>query len=173
MSTSTYPVLTICYLIRGEPGHEEVLMGEKAPTESAVKRGVAGRWIGSGGLLEPDIDPSPIACGIRETKKELDVLAEESHTSEMSRILVSKEGEEDIELRHLFMRRWRGTPRPDGREFLKIHWYPVSRTPENLCDVDRCVLPVLMSGRRLCGTLRLTRSGAFAGSRLQMVSSFE
>jgi hypothetical protein len=166
------PICTVGYLVRGMPGQEEILLGEKAATPKAVRRKIAGKLIGYGGDFEPSQDTSIRASFKRELAEESDIVVEISNLEVLAEILIKDETGDRLMLYYLFVREWQGEAQ-DKREITKPRWYPTRPLPNNILGADKLILPRLIHGQKLSGWVRYDKDMNVVDHDLKTVDSFD
>jgi len=170
-------ICTAGWPIRGKRDHEEILLGTKAATPKAVKRGIAGKLMPYGGDMEPEDNGSPVAGFTRE-------LFQESGDNE-SRLSVDPKDVEvvaKIEIRNLekpslilyllFAWNCKGNAK-STREIINPRYYPTRPLPENLLESDKLVLPRLLAGEKLEGWILYSGDMKLLEHHLKNVESIQ
>ena len=152
----TLPVCTVGYLVRGERGHEEIFLGEKAPTPKALKRGIAGKLIGYGGDYEPT-DTSLEQSFQRELSEESGFKAEISDIETCAKVLIKDEKGPRLTLCYILVRKWTGEAKLND-EIMNPKWYSAHPLPDNVLNADKLILPRILSGEKLEGYVEYDRN---------------
>lgn len=144
------PICTVGYLLRSVDGREEIHLGEKAATEKAVKRKIAGKLLGYGGDFEPDKDLTLEGSFARELGEESEFRVDPKTLEVAAKILIRDEKGDRLTLIYVLARHWTGQA-GENREFANAGWYSTNPLPENILGADKLILPRILAGQKLEG----------------------
>ena len=134
---------TLCFLIKGNPSPEQVLLAMK-------KRGFgAGKWNGVGGKIDPGKgDEGIMDAAVRETKEEIGVAIKGLDKAAVLnfRFPYKKEWDQDV---YVFIAKdWEGEPAES--EEMRPKWFRTEDIPfEKMWDDDKHWLPKVLAGEKL------------------------
>lgn len=168
---SNLPRSTICYFLRGPKGDEEIFLGEKVATPKAVRRRIAGRLMSYGGDVEQS-DTSIKASLIRELGEESGFSVNEKDLEITAEILIRDENGPRLILYYLFTRTWTGSP-THFKDILDPRWFSTQPLPENILDADKLVLPILLGGKKIKGSLTYDENMRVVATDFKFVQSIE
>ncbi len=167
---ATLPICTVGYLLRTMNGSEEIHLGEKAATDKAVKRKIAGKLIGYGGDFEPDKDLSIKESFARELSEESGFSAMPHMLDVAAKVLVRHEKGDRLTLYYVLARHWSGSA-GESREFARSGWFPTKRLPDNVLGADKIILPRILAGLKLEGWVEYDKDMNVVAHELKEVAS--
>jgi 8-oxo-dGTP pyrophosphatase MutT (NUDIX family) len=145
---NTEPTKTIVgnliYLIRKGPQGPEILLPVKAPTEKALRRGLANKRNSYGGGLE-DSDTSHLSSVLRELFEEGGIVLPNSEVQEAA-IITFHNNWGDYEC-HFFISYIVDEVSPkESREMINPQWFPVDDPPyHDMMEGDTLILPRIIA----------------------------
>ncbi|HEU0080568.1 MAG TPA: hypothetical protein VFQ72_00885 [Candidatus Paceibacterota bacterium] len=166
------PICTVGYLLRQMDGRKEIHLGLKAATEKAVRRKIAGKLLGYGGDFEPHVDLTIKESFLRELRAESGFDADPRDVETMAKVLILDETGPRLWLYWLLARRWTGRATAN-REFDSYGWYPTDPLPENILGADKLVLPRILKGEKLEGSVEYDRDMNVVSSEFATVDSIQ
>ncbi|MFA6158701.1 MAG: NUDIX domain-containing protein [Candidatus Paceibacterota bacterium] len=162
---------TLCYIMDGPPGHESVLLACKEPTPKAVMFGIANLWNTWGG--ENEEGETVLETCVRELFAESTLIVDPKDLVEVSRITYDNNGKVKVLVHSFVATKYKGAPR-ESNEMKSPKWYPIRMIPyDQMCAGDRFVLPVIMSGRKVEGTIYYNAKREVSLSELRLVTAFD
>ena len=129
---------TLCLLL----GADKILLALK-------KRGFgSGKWNGTGGKFNPEIDKSIVDAAIRETEEEIGVLAQNPEQVGVLRFKFPYKPEWDQDVHLFLVKEWQGNP--EESEEMIPKWFTFNEIPyDKMWDDDKFWLPCVLEGKKL------------------------
>ena len=134
---------TLCFLIRGERGNEQLLLAMK-------KKGFGqGKWNGMGGKLDfIRGDKNIFDTAIREMKEESGVKIKDIEKVAIFNFYFPYRKEWNQEVHVFVSRNWEGEPKES--EEMKPKWFKIKEIPfEKMWPDDKFWLPKILKGEKL------------------------
>ena len=136
---------TLCLLIKGTDDDREILLAMK-------KRGFGrGKWNGTGGKLDPDVDSNLIDAVARETEEEICVKIKNPQKVAVFDFIFPETPEEerwDHETHLYVVTDWEG--KPIETDEMAPKWFKIDDIPyDEMWDDDRFWLPLILAGKKL------------------------
>lgn len=133
------PEVCVCYLIRGEAGSQEVLLGRK-------KKGFGlGTMVAPGGKLEPG--ESPVDAAVRETMEEVGLTVQPDDFTPIGELSYPFPHRPEFSQKSwaFLCRRWDGEPVESDE--LAPEWFPIRELPlADMWDDAKHWLPQALAG---------------------------
>jgi len=129
---------TLCLLL----GADKILLALK-------KRGFgSGKWNGTGGKFNPEIDKSIVDAAIRETEEEIGVLAQNPERVGVLRFKFPYKPEWDQDVHLFLVKEWQGNP--EESEEMIPKWFTFSEIPyKDMWPDDIHWMPHILRGEKV------------------------